>query len=78
MFCRGRVKRAAMDLKMTLGLAAGLLALAVFAGWRGARPSDPLKGPRLMPWRPLMVAAAVGALMMVVHLVNIMGVKTGR
>lgn len=53
-----------MDLKLALGLAAGLLAVAVFAGWRGARPPDLSRGPRLIPWRPLMVAAATGALLL--------------
>ncbi len=67
-----------MDLNLTLGLTAGFLAVAVFAGWRGARPPDFLKGPRLIPWRFIMVTAAAGLLVLVVHLVNLLGVKTGR
>jgi hypothetical protein len=38
------------------------LALAVFAGWRGARPPNPLKGPRLIPWRFIMLLATTAAL----------------
>ena len=60
---------------IVLVLAAGL---CVLAGWRGARPPDFRRGPRLIPWRPIMVAAAVVALLMVVHLLNLAGVSTGR
>ena len=67
-----------MDLNLTLGLTAAFLAVAVFAGWRGARPPDFLKGPRLIPWRFIMVTAAAGLLVLVVHLINLLGVKTGR
>ena len=67
-----------MSLQVTLALGAIFLATAVFSGWRGARPPNPHKGPRLMPWRPMMVLSAVGALMMIVHLVNLSGISTGR
>jgi hypothetical protein len=66
-----------MDLPLTLSIAAGLLALAVFAGWRGARPPNPHRGPRLMPWRFLMLLAAAGLLAMLVHAVNLLGLTTG-
>ena len=49
-----------MDLTATLLLAAALAALSAFAGWRGARRPDLRKGPRLMPWRLLMMLAAAG------------------
>ena len=67
-----------MDLPLTLAALAGFLALGVFAGWRGAQPPNLLKGPRMTPWRLIMVTAAALALLMVVHLVNLMGVSTGR
>ena len=67
-----------MDLRLTIWLAAGCAALAVFAGWRGARPPDPLRGARLIPWRLIMMFAAGGALVFVVHLINLLGVRTGR
>lgn len=67
-----------MGLVLTLQLAAACLSLALFAGWRGARPPDPRRGPRLVPWRFLMTLAACGALILAVHAVNLLGVSTGR
>ncbi|MDB5425341.1 MAG: hypothetical protein JWQ29_2757 [Phenylobacterium sp.] len=67
-----------MSLQLTLALAAGLLALTVFAGWRGARPPNPLKGPRMIPWRMIMLIAAACTLPMLAHLLNLAGVTTGR
>ena len=67
-----------MDFNVTLGLLAAFLAAGVFCGWRGSLPSQPAKGVRMVPWRPLMVASAVGVLVMLVHLANLMGFETGR
>jgi hypothetical protein len=67
-----------MDLPMTLALGAAFLAIALASGWLGARPPNPHRGPRLVPWRFLMVLAAAGLLAMIVHLVNLLGVTTGR
>ncbi|MES2723317.1 MAG: hypothetical protein V4656_09200 [Pseudomonadota bacterium] len=63
---------------MTLGLIAAFLAIAVFAGWRGAQPPNPLRGVRMAPYRLIMVTAAAAVLILLVHLVNLLGVKTGR
>jgi len=67
-----------MGLTLTFWLALAFLAAALFAGWRGARPPNPMRGPRLVPWRFLMTLAACGAMVFVVHLVNLLGVNTGR
>jgi hypothetical protein len=67
-----------MGLTLTLELAAASLAAALFAGWRGARPPDPRRGPRLVPWRFLMTLAACALLVLAVHVVNLLGVHTGR
>lgn len=56
-----------MDLKLTIALFLGFAALAGFAGWRGARPPNPMKGPRLIPWRPIMVFAAAAAVLLLVQ-----------
>ena len=67
-----------MEMTLTLAAAAGLAGLAVFAGWRGARPPNPHKGPRLIPWRFLMVLAAACTIPMIVHVLNLLGVTTGN
>jgi hypothetical protein len=66
-----------MDLLTTLAIAVATLLLTVFCGWRGARPINVLKGPRMMPWRPLMVASAVVTLLLAAHILNLLGMKTG-
>lgn len=67
-----------MDMKVTLAALAATAGMALFAGWRGARPPDFRKGPRMVPWRPLMVAFATAFLILLVHLVNLLGMKTGQ
>lgn len=39
---------------------------AAFAGWRGARPPNPHRGPRLIPWRFVMVLMAACAILAIV------------
>jgi hypothetical protein len=67
-----------MNLTATLICLAGAGAIAAVAGWMGARPFDPRRGPRMVPWRIIMVAATVWGLLMLVHLANLSGVATGR
>ena len=67
-----------MTLPVTLGLIAAFLSIAVFTGWRGAQPPDPLRGVRMAPYRLIMVTAAAAVLILLVHLVNLLGFKTGR
>jgi len=67
-----------MTLPTTLALILACAAAALFCGWRGARPPDLQRGPRMIPWRILMVASATGLLVFTVHLVNLLGVETGR
>lgn len=69
---------ALMDIPVTAGLAVALALLAAFSGWRGSRPPNPHGKPRMVPWRFLMLAFAAGVMMLTVHLVNLLGVKTGR
>ncbi|WP_295184976.1 hypothetical protein [uncultured Brevundimonas sp.] len=64
-----------MSLTTTLVLLGVALAVMVFCGWRGARPPDPLKGPRLMPWRFLMVGAAAIAMLLLIHLATLFGAE---
>lgn len=52
-----------MDLRLLTAVGIGFAALAAFAGWRGARPPNPMKGPRLVPWRAIMVFSAAAAVL---------------
>jgi hypothetical protein len=67
-----------MGLELTLSLLAAAAALGAFAGWRGARKPDLRKGPRMIPWRLIMITAAALAMLLLVHAVNLLGVTTGR
>jgi hypothetical protein len=66
-----------MDVIPTLAALAATTATAAFCGWRGARPPDFVKGPRLMPWRMLMVLSGTAALFLAAHLLNLLGLETG-
>lgn len=66
-----------MDLPVTACALIVLLAAAAFCGWRGARPPNIIKGPRLMPWRPLMMICVVAVILLLVHLLNLLGLQTG-
>lgn len=61
-----------MDLTLTLEVAAAFLAVAVFAGWRGARPPNPHKGPRLAPWRFIMLLSAAILMFVLGHAVHLL------
>jgi hypothetical protein len=67
-----------MSLTLTLSLAAAVLALGLICAWRGAAPPNPHKGPRLIPYRFLMVLSGALLLYLAAHLVNLLGVTTGR
>ncbi len=62
-----------MSMTLTLSLLAGALIVGVFAGWRGARPSDFLK-PRMVPWRFIMLMAGALAFLLLIHLGTLLGV----
>lgn len=67
-----------MNLPFTVAALVVLLILAAFCGWRGARPANILKGPRMVPWRPLMMVCAVAIMLLLVHLLNLLGLQTGN
>ena len=67
-----------MDFTLTLALLGATLAAGAACGWMGARPPNPARGPRMAPYRFLMIFAAAIALMLLVHAVNLLGVTTGR
>ena len=67
-----------MELAPTLMIAAAAAALGVLFGWLGARPPNLQRGPRLAPYRFLMLVCAAVVMIMLVHLANLAGVTTGR
>ena len=67
-----------LTLPVTLGAAAVGLALAAAFGWMGARPPNLQRGPRLLPYRFLMLLAGAFVVLMLVHAANLLGVRTGR
>lgn len=64
-----------MELIPTLALLAAALFVMVFAGWRGARPPNPARGPRMIPWRFLMVLAGAAAMLLLIHLATLFGAQ---
>ena len=62
-----------MDLTVTLSVLIAAVALAVFAGWRGSRPPDLIRGPRMVPWRFVMVLSSATVLFMILHLMTLAG-----
>jgi hypothetical protein len=67
-----------MDLAVTLGLCALTLAVGGFCAWRGAAAPNPHRGPRLVPYRFLMLLSGAVLLYLLAHLLSLMGVTTGR
>ena len=67
-----------MTLPITLALFLAVLALAAFSAWRGARPPNLLKGPRMVPWRFVMMLSAAVGLALLVHIANLAGLMTGQ
>lgn len=66
-----------MPVTATLIVLAVSAAAAVFFAWRGAQPPDLVRGPRMLPYRLLMVLSASVALFMMLHLMNLAGFVTG-
>ena len=62
-----------MDLNATLAVTALAAGLAALFAWLGARAPNPLKGPRLLPYRFLMALCAAAGLVLAVHLAGLAG-----
>ena len=69
-----------MDLSLTLTviLLVGAGLLTVLFGYLGQLPMDPRKGPRMMPWRFLMMMMFTVCIVLIVHLLNLAGIETGK
>jgi hypothetical protein len=66
-----------MDMTATLASTAAAILLAVLFGWLGARKPNPSRGPRLAPWRFLMLASAATAILLAGRLIQLAGVHAG-
>ena len=62
-----------VSLSLTLILLAVCLAVTLFAGWRGALPPDLMKGPRMAPWRFMMLMFGAVSFLLAVHLAALFG-----
>ena len=67
--------RRPMDIATTLSGLIACVGMAVFSGWRGAQAPNPAKGPRLIPWRFLMVLTATVAVLFAAHALTLTGIK---
>ena len=67
-----------MDWPVTLIVTALAVAVTAVCGWLGARPPNFNRGPRLFPYRLVMVLGAALVMLMLAHMVNLAGVTTGR
>lgn len=54
-------------------LGAALAGLAVVAGWRGARPPDLSRPPRMIPWRFIMLLSAAAAIVLLAQAARLSG-----
>jgi len=68
---------ARMDWTITLGLLGLFAGLGLVCGWLGGRPPNFAKGPRLIPYRFLMLLAAFGFIAVAAHALSLAGIVTG-
>jgi hypothetical protein len=67
-----------MDWTLTLIALALAASLGVLCGWLGARPPNPARGPRLIPYRFLMLLAGAGVLLLLIHVRELAGLNPGH
>ena len=65
-----------MPLSLTLSLLAVSISLTVFAGWRGAQLPNLKKGPRMVPWRFVMLLSGAFSVLLLIHLAALAGAPT--
>jgi hypothetical protein len=64
-----------MSWTLTLTALAICCALGLLCGWLGARPPNLVKGPRLIPYRFLMLLAGAVAVMLLIHVKTLAGLS---
>ena len=63
-----------MSLQSTILVLALAVVAAAFCGWRGARKWTVVEGPRMVPWRFLMLLAFALALVMARQVLELSGI----
>jgi hypothetical protein len=66
-----------MDLIITLCLLAGAVGLFAYGRSVAARPVD-IARVRMIPWNAVLVVLGLVIILLLVHLVNLFGIETGR
>ncbi|HAQ36565.1 MAG: hypothetical protein CMF74_09755 [Maricaulis sp.] len=46
--------------------------------WQSGRPSNPARGPRMIPWTLLAIFSATATIFLLAHVVNLLGFETGN
>ena len=64
-----------LDLPLTAILSLVFALFAAGSGYMGAKMPDPKKGPRMLPWRFLMLLGVLATVLMIVHLLTLLGLK---
>ena len=67
-----------MTLQNTILVLTLAIGFAAFCGWRGARRWNVMEGPRMIPWRFLMLLAFALALFMAQHALELAGLRPQR
>jgi len=62
-----------MEWPPTLVALATTVSLCALFGWLGARPPNPAKGPRLIPYRFLMLLTGAGIVLLLIHVKELAG-----
>lgn len=65
------------DLIITVAALVMTIGLFAYGRWVASRPVD-LTKVRMIPWNPVLIGLGLVAILLLVHLVNLLGVKTGR
>lgn len=64
-----------MDPRLILALGGALALVALVSGWLGARAPDPRRGPRLVPYRLIMLLSAAGVVLLAAQLAATLGAQ---
>ena len=67
-----------LDLPLTVILTIVSALFTVLFGYMGARPMNPKKGPRMVPWRFLMMLTFTFSLFLIIHVLSLLGFHTAQ